>query len=310
MFTLTHAAFQRAGHFIKSQARPLDRALFEYRFEGAPPEPVIAELARFQNDDGGFGGALEPDVRTPTSSALATGIGLGLLRQLGCLDDHPMLRRAVAYLLETFDPVTGTWRVVPSDTNDYPHAPWWHDEDGSLARTFDDFLVIPRAQLLGLLHSYASLLPAGWLSDLTGRTLADIAALETERYGGGGDTLEYALFLAESLPEALQQRLLPRLRQVALQVISTDPAEWGGYCAAPLKVIHSPQSPIADLFPAALQAHLDYQIERQSPQGSWEPNWSWGEAFPQDWARARDEWRGHLTLQTLTTLRAFGRIEI
>ena len=77
MKKLSREAFDRARDFIKAQARPLDRVLFEYRFEGAPVDLVTAELARFQNDDGGFGHALEPDLRTPTSSALATEIGTG-----------------------------------------------------------------------------------------------------------------------------------------------------------------------------------------------------------------------------------------
>ena len=62
MKQLSHEAFDRARQFLKTQARPLDRALFEYRFEDGPIEPVIEELARFQNDDGGFGNGLELDI--------------------------------------------------------------------------------------------------------------------------------------------------------------------------------------------------------------------------------------------------------
>lgn len=83
MKQLRHESFDQARHFIKTQARPLDRALFEHRFEGAPAETVLSQLALFQNADGGFGRALEPDLRTPSSSALATGIGLRLLKELG-----------------------------------------------------------------------------------------------------------------------------------------------------------------------------------------------------------------------------------
>lgn len=68
--------------------------MFEHQFERAPPERVVAELARFQNDDGGFGYALEPDLRTPSSSALATGIGLHMLKELRCPADHPMVGKA------------------------------------------------------------------------------------------------------------------------------------------------------------------------------------------------------------------------
>jgi hypothetical protein len=108
---LSREAFNQARQFLKTQARPLDRALFEYRFENASAERVVDELARFQNDDGGFGHALEPDLRTPTSSALATGIGLGLLQESDRAADHPLVQAAVQFLLATFDAQRQVWRL-------------------------------------------------------------------------------------------------------------------------------------------------------------------------------------------------------
>ena len=107
---LNRESFDRARQFLRTQARPLDRAMFEHRFEGAPVECVFDELARFQNDDGGFGHALEPDLRTPTSSALATGIGLRTLKELGCTAEHPMVAGAIRFLLETFDRQTRVYK--------------------------------------------------------------------------------------------------------------------------------------------------------------------------------------------------------
>jgi hypothetical protein len=310
MKKLNPKSFNQARHFLKTQARPLDRALFEHRFESAPAATVLSELAPFQNADGGFGGALEPDLRSPSSSALATGIGLRLLKEVGCSSDHPMVHRAVDYLLATFDPQNHVWRVAPHDVNEHPHAGWWHDEGGSLARTFDGFRVIPRAELVGLLHHYASLVPAAWLTDLTERTIADVETLETLGTGGG-DTLVYALSLAQTpeLPKSFQERLSARVRSVVPQAVSRDPREWGGYCITPLKIAPSPASIVADLLGDALQMHLDDQIDRQTPEGTWDPVWSWGDAYPAAWEEAKREWRGHLTLETLTTLRAFGRLE-
>jgi hypothetical protein len=308
---LSRESFERACRFIKVQARPLERAMFEHLFEGSPAESVVTELAHFQNADGGFGHALEPDMRTPSSSALATGIGLRTLKKLHCSADHPMVRRTVEYLLATFDEGTQVWRVVPPDANDHPHAGWWHDEDGSLARTFDDFLVIPRAELVGLLHHYAPLVPADWLDRVTERTVADVETIGTLGEGGG-DTLAYGLSLAETeeLPRHFRDRLLARIRAVVPIAVSRDPGEWDSYCIAPLKVASSPQSAVADLIWDGLQAHLDYQIDHQTAAGTWEPTWSWGEFYPEVWEReAKPEWRGYLTLDTLVTLRAFGRIE-
>jgi hypothetical protein len=311
---LDREAFNCARDFINAQARPLDRALFVYRFEGAPTVSragrVIDEIARYRNDDGGFGHALEPDLRTPSSSALATGHALETLAELGCTAEHPLVAGAIRYLLATFDEDNSAWRVAPHDANDHPHAPWWHDEEGSLARTFDDFLVIPRAQIVGLLHHFSAQFSTDWLADLTERTVADIETIEP--FGsGGGDDLRYALCLTETpaLPQRWKDRLMQRIRTVAPAVVSRDPAAWDTYTITPLKIVSSPDSPVLDLIEDAVQRCLDYQIAHQSVEGSWDPVWTWGDAYPDDWAKAKREWRGVLTLETLTVLRAFGRIE-
>ena len=56
--------------------------------------------------------------------------------------------------------------------------------------------------------------------------------------------------------------------------------------------------------------NLDYVIETQASDGAWEPTWHWGGVFAREWEQAKQEWRGHLTLEMLTTLRAYGRIVV
>jgi hypothetical protein len=308
MKQLSRETFARARAFLKTQARSLDRTLFEYRFEGGSVDSVLEALVAYQNDDGGFGHALEPDVRTPSSSALATGIGLRVLAELDVPADHAMVRKAVDYIRSTYDPETKVWRVVPNDTNDHAHAPWWHNEAGSLARTFDGFTIIPRAELVGLLHRFSALVPADWLRDVAEDCVRAIEA-QDPLGTGGGDDLASAIELAETdaLPPDLKSRLVERVRAAVPAVVSRDPEQWASYSIAPLKVARSPHSIAADLIPGALAEHLDYTIDHQTSEGTWEPSWSWSEMYPEVWPQAKLEWRGEITLATLTVLRAFGR---
>ena len=187
---------------------------------------------------------------------------------------------------------------------------WWHDEEGSLARTFDGFTLIPRAELLASLYDYASLVPANWLHDVTEDTVRALEAQEPLGGGGGDDDLAYAIELAEAdgLPADLKARLIERIRAAVPAVVIRDPQQWASYCVAPLKLMRSPHSVAADLIADALAEHLDYTIDHQTDEGTWEPNWSWGEMYPEAWPQAKLEWRGEITLATLTTLRAFGRV--
>ena len=54
MKRLTPAAFQSAKNFIMDQGRALDQRRFEFHFEAGSANAVLAALASYQNDDGGF----------------------------------------------------------------------------------------------------------------------------------------------------------------------------------------------------------------------------------------------------------------
>jgi len=310
MKMLTRDNFDRARGYLETQARPLDWALFKYHFEEAPVEDVLVQLSVYQNPDGGLGNALEPDVRTPTSSALATEIGLRKLVEMGIPSEHQLVRTAVAYLLDSFDSQTMTWRVLPEDANDYPHAPWWHDEAGSLARIFDDFLVIPRAGLAACLLHYHDLVSHVWLEQLINATLQDIQKMEDQKFGGGGDTIVYTRRLASAphLPESMVDFLTTKVKKLADKFVTRTPEGWSGYCAPPVKLAPNPDSITAEVLMDCIPTHLDYLIDNQSPEGCWEPTWAWSD-YPQDWEVAKKEWCGDLTLDTLVSLKAYGRIE-
>ena len=206
---------------------------------------------------------------------------------------------------------TFVWRAVPHDINDFPHAPWWHDEDGSLEKTFDNFLVIPRAGILTALHHYHELTPGDWLTTVTEATIADFAVMQVDQFGGGGDSLVYARRLAEAPGLAPQHKawLTTRVQELSQQIVTRDPSQWGQYCAPPLKLAPTPQSITAAPLEDCLPTYLDYLIETQHPEGYWDVTWAWN-AYPEDWEVARREWRGVLTLENLLSLRAFGRVEI
>jgi hypothetical protein len=66
----------RAKEFIYKNARLLDRKRYEFHFEGGTKEEVISVLRAYQNQDGGFGNALEPDIRCPQSQPVPTEMAL------------------------------------------------------------------------------------------------------------------------------------------------------------------------------------------------------------------------------------------
>ena len=57
-------------NFIWKNARLLERAIFELHFLNGSSKRILDILLAYQNEDGGFGNALEPDLRSPDSQPL------------------------------------------------------------------------------------------------------------------------------------------------------------------------------------------------------------------------------------------------
>src|SRR5438270_277324 len=113
----------RAQQFFRHHGRDVDRALFAYHFAGGAREEMLAVLGRYQNADGGFGHALEPDIAAPDSNPFATELALAICLQAAVPPDHPLLVKTVVYLEES-QQEDGTWRFSEAV---YRHdlAPWF-----------------------------------------------------------------------------------------------------------------------------------------------------------------------------------------
>ena len=115
--------FEAARRFVLDHGRPLDGALLNFALGEGSPEAVMVELIAFQNPDGGFGHGLEPDTRSPASTAIATSIGLRLLVRVGAPAKHPTVVGAIDWLEATLDHENGVWPIVGPDVALAPHAP-------------------------------------------------------------------------------------------------------------------------------------------------------------------------------------------
>src|SRR5689334_15971212 len=116
----------RAEEFVWSNARLLERRLFAHLFKGAPAEPVRAALLAYQNQDGGFGNALEPDKRCTDSQPIDQEIAMRVLDDVGL--DEAMARRMCDFLQTITTPEGGVPFVLPT-VRSAPRAPWWNTDD-------------------------------------------------------------------------------------------------------------------------------------------------------------------------------------
>jgi hypothetical protein len=162
---LSKDRFEKARWFIRTQARRLDRLLYEFYFEKGSTEYVLNELANYQNPDGGFGHAIEPDIRLQASSPMATSVGLQYCVSMNTKAENQVVKSAIAYLLSTYDAQEEYWPQTFMNVNDEPHAPWWHLDE--LKPPEEQNWPNPSAELAGYLHRYSILVPSDFIEIVT-----------------------------------------------------------------------------------------------------------------------------------------------
>lgn len=280
--------FERAQTFIWTSARLIDRYLFTYLFKGGPKEPVLTALEAYQNPDGGFGNALEPDVRSPLSSPVGAHTALERLDLVDGMD-HPMVRRLCDYLPAITTPEGGIPFSLPS-LKAYPHAPWWAIGENPPAE------LNPTAGIAGLLLKHGVEHP--WLEPAVAFCWQAIESLESTNFH---DLMPVITFL-ENVPDRPRaERELERLAQRIAQpgVVEYDPAA-SGYVKLPLDWAPSPSSFCRRLFSTEVLArHLAALAKRQQPSGCWPISWQ-----PVS-IGAEQEWRGVMTIFALQTLQSY-----
>lgn len=220
---LSPEAFASAAGFLDRRARPLEAALFEHSFRGAPPSAAVSELEKFSNPDGGFGHGLEPDLCVPDSSGLATSHGLTLLRELGQPADHPLVAGALAWLVENFDPDVSAWRAVPPNVDDHPRAPHWNADLHAPGGGWP-VAVIPCAEALSHFLHYR----CGRDEQLSAATTALLDALPDSSLGPDSVLYLDRLARTEAIPGALAAALAEHLPRLALDMVERDPDQWDG----------------------------------------------------------------------------------
>jgi hypothetical protein len=285
--------FDKAHKFILENARLLERHLFNHLFLEASRQPVIAALKAYQNPDGGFGHALEPDKRCPDSQPVDVQVALEILDTVGALQDRQvreeLLLPVCDFLTKISTPEGGVPFALPS-VNDYPHAPWWQVEQSPPTS------LNPTAAIAGLLLKSGADHP--WLQGALEFCWKEIQQTETE---GFHDLMPVITFLENATDRERAQRQLRRLAERIRKpgVVELDP-QAGGYVQMPLDWAPSPDSFCRQLFnDATLERHLAALNGRQQLDGGWSINW---DAISPG---VELEWRGRKTVDALLTLTAY-----
>ncbi|MEV0677985.1 hypothetical protein AB0I60_15865 [Actinosynnema sp. NPDC050436] len=282
-----------ARSFVHHHARVLEQRRFAFLFDGGPAEPVVTALAAYRNDDGGFGHALEPDGRGPSSQPLHTYTAVRLAHEVG--DD-----RFAADAADFLGSVANADGGVPNclvTARDDPRAPWWE------VSTDSDLLMTALAA--SALHQTGVEHP--WLDRAS--------AYCWQRIDGLGKTHPYEVnacvqFLQHVPDRPRAEAAAARLGEIVREQGLVDLGEGQrteGYAAGET---HKPHDYAAtpDSIARAWFSHDEVARDLDDLEAARRDDGGWAFPWPAWTPVTEFEWRPIVTIEALLTLRAYGRI--
>lgn len=269
----------RALAFLDREGRAVDAAWCRVATHlGGNRNTALLELAKFQNDDGGFGHRLEPDIAAPESNPFAARIALQICCAIDAEANAPLIQHLLNWLTET-QGEDGGWRFAPA-IYDHALAPWF------AAWTWPS--LNPSLDLAGYVARLGWDAPA--LQQRTLGLFANLASVQTIEEGGFYNILPFVEYTPWVDHPDHAVYLAALVRQI------TSEAKAGKYDDAGhfFEHVGPVDGPIAGQLPAALIAsQLNRLRTEQQADGGW--------PTPYDVA-----WRSWATARNAVTLAAFG----
>ncbi|MBQ2759284.1 MAG: hypothetical protein IJE93_05905 [Clostridia bacterium] len=287
----------KAKKFISDNARPLELAVFRYFFEGGSNRDVIDELSRFQNTDGGFGHALEPDFFNPDSSPIATNDAIITLFRVNALArDSDIVKGIVRYLEshDSFDEDKKRWLFQIDSNKDYPHAIWW-EKKGDGISNFN-----PSVSLAAFMVCY------GKRTSLYEEIIKE--ATENLRNGeiSGDDVncylLAYELLSSHNIDDIVDLNVFKDLLSKAIEsCICKDISKYGvEYVPMPSVIFTGKYTEFIspEIIPL-INAEKDILGKLQMEDGGFDITWKWYTPYNKEYEQARAWWRPRITIEKL-----------
>jgi hypothetical protein len=302
--------YEKACTFVYRNARHLDIARWQYHFENGSKETVLKALASYQNKDGGFGHALEPDAWNPNSTPIQTWAATEILREIDFADcTHPIIVGILRYLASRQDFDGHCWHNTVSSNNEYPHAPWW--KSGSDSTCHNNYN--PTACLAGFIIRFAD--KDSNLYQLGYR----IAREAFNAYIGQGllndmHTELCYIRLMEYCKEAGMDNLfdIVTLRDNLLMQVKTsitqNTEKWQtSYICKPSQFINFRDSIFYPDNKDIAAYECEYIVKTQLDDGSWNIPWCWSD-YPEEWAISKNWWKANGAILNMRYLAGIGTL--
>lgn len=302
MRKLTKKQFEKMNAWMQNNARPYDKAKWNYLFNGDSKEVIVEEMLKYQNADGGMGSGFEPDVLCPLSAGIPTAEAIFQAYEYNLDCTSNWFKTILAYFENSVQDIPKYWEDSPKEALDYPHAPWWSYEPNTV------FNPNPCACVASALIRYGT-----ESQKALGYKIADdcFKLLVSNDFCGDHDSLNMQALVEQLLQiesPLITDEIMASMRRRILDNTCFDTSEYSGYCFTPLDFVSCPDSVWYDIVKHGIEQTFDYWLDNINEQGVWNPNFSWG--IDSDVSRqVTENWKGYITVKRAKILLNFGKIE-
>ena len=258
MKTLTKETQRRLRRWLQCNARPLEWALYLQKFENGSVEAVLDALAAYQNPDGGFGYALEPDDWNQNSTLNATVYAMQLMTGIG-VSHHPLMDGALRFLQSGACFQKEEWQFCTPSSREFPHAPWWGMSEEEAKEENPGVTNKVAGLLLELCQPEDSLYQTALR--VAQRSFPVFMQLPPK---GEREVEGYALLLPHWIRLGVApdpEKAIRRMLEIGNAVIERDPSRWPDYVPRPSSVISTPERPLYPMNQEIVEQELEYLID-------------------------------------------------
>ena len=328
MLKLTQENFIKARDYIFTHSDDINRAWFRYNFEGEDTNVFMDELAKYQHENGGFGGLSDEfEYQGPCLKCTEKAIRYILDLKNKPPADHPAIQKMMAYILEQYIPEIGNWGepVVP-EVNDYIHCRWARYRAETPPPMADDEERIKKYNaneqvcFAAFVAYYSEIVQEELYQDIIKYPTQHILRYYDENSpdyseevfnGGLPYAFEYFLWLVPCLKDkAVANKLTEILRQNPTKAWELDFAKSDNdYVHLPCDYdVCSPNNILYPVVKNLVDEALSYRIKQQCDNGKWPLGWSYGDSDEMRRLEAKSDVTR--TVNMLAKLKRFDRIEL
>ncbi|WP_298419551.1 hypothetical protein [uncultured Kordia sp.] len=296
---LSKDKYLKARDFIITNARMIERRLFDFHFNNGTMVGVFHAVYAYRNTDGGFGHGMEPDTASPESQPLFSIMALETLDEVGYLTKELILSDFMPY----FESITTEKGGIPwmfRPKNNYPCEEHF--------KTVKEWAAVSTtAPLLGILEKYHIDIP--WMEKAEQFVWDEIQRIQEKHVFCHLCTPRRLQFLQYTKNTAKAEKAINDLKNwiLAIGVLCKDTQDegWGLYGKPhSLNYATTPEHIFTSLFSKeTIEADITTLISKQKEDGRWDTWYGLSEGMKLEWA-------GIQTLWTLKVLKNYDCIEL